>query len=435
MFLDFDNVFGGMLKLDPDVALQFADDPGSWLARLSGSFTLDGPRRWLVLRCYMNPAGSVPNPDPEAGAPRLYFSKFRPLFTRAGFEVVDCPPLTYSKNAADIRMVVDAIDALAAETVYDEFVIASGDSDMTPLLMRLRRADRRTTIMSASPAAETLAAVADRLIDGTHFLALVQGEPLDPDDLDEDELAESQDTAVSDDGGVHPVAAAYQADFARFREIVSTSYNEASAPLNLAAFAVEVRKDLAASIDSSDWFGCGSFVRALKRLDLAEARFSQHYLWDERRHADPTPGTATGQHVRLPEPIARLAALLGLPRLPQQSWRPLYQTLANYASSHRFNLTDCTRWCRDRLAQQKIAVSRNAIAFVTRGISFAGCPLYRRPPPTADDIASAFVDNVLDRADSHDVGLTDDEAELVRAWLTGAQPTQTVAPDPPVACD
>lgn len=34
LYLDFDNVFGGLLKLDPDVAIQFAENPGSWLTRL-----------------------------------------------------------------------------------------------------------------------------------------------------------------------------------------------------------------------------------------------------------------------------------------------------------------------------------------------------------------------------------------------------------------
>jgi hypothetical protein len=182
LYLDFDNVFGGLLKLDPDVAVQFAENPGSWLTRLSASFTLDGPRRWLVLRCYMNPAGSVLHPDTGAGVPRLYFSRFRPFFVRAGFEVIDCPPLSYTKNAADIRIVVDAVDALGAETAYEEFVIASGDSDMTPLLVRLRRADRRTTIMSPSDAAEAFTAVADRLVDSQQLLELVQGEQVELDD-------------------------------------------------------------------------------------------------------------------------------------------------------------------------------------------------------------------------------------------------------------
>jgi uncharacterized LabA/DUF88 family protein len=104
-------------------------------------------RRWLILRCYLNPSGSVPHRGDAGTQTRLFFSGFRTSFVRAGFEVIDCPRYSGTKNAADIRIVVDAIDALADDARYDEFVIASGDSDMTPLLHRLRRADRRTMIV------------------------------------------------------------------------------------------------------------------------------------------------------------------------------------------------------------------------------------------------------------------------------------------------
>ncbi len=181
-----------------------------------------------------------------------------------------------------------------------------------------------------------------------------------------------------------------------------------------ASQAQEVRHEIGSSIDDSDWFGSGSFVRSLRRLGLGGVKFSQHYMWDETRHGPP----ATGRGDELPEPVARLVALLGLPRLPQESWGPLYQALADYASTHRFNLTECTRWCRDRLVEQGVDVSRNAVGFVTRGTAFGGCPLYRQPPPATHEIATAFVDNVLDRAEAQAIGLTEDEVELVRGWLS-----------------
>lgn len=432
LYLDFDNVFGGLLKLDPEVAVQFAENPGSWLTRLSASLTVEGPRRWLVLRCYMNPAGWVPHPDANAGVTRLYFSRFRPFFTNAGFEVIDCPRLTHTKNAADIRMVVDAVDALGAETAYEEFVIASGDSDMTPLLVRLRRADRRTTIVSPSDAAEAFTAVADRLVNGQQLLELVQGEHVELDD--EAELADltgQRMILVSDidkagDGGISPDEA-----FERFRAMVAERYAEATGPLNLASLAQELRRNLGPSIDESAWFGFGGFVRALESLGLSHARFSQHFLWDDIRHGAPDL-TGPGAHgSNMPEPVARLTALLNLPRLPQQSWSSIYQVLADYAKSHHFNLTEATRWSRDHLAQQGVDVSRNAIGFVTRGASFGGCPLYRQPSPTSAEVGAAFVDNVLSRADAAAIALTVEEAEVVRAWLGVAQPEE----DGPEALD
>ena len=122
LYLDFDNVFTGLRQLDPGAAIRFAEEPGAWLERLASSATVARPRRWLILRCYMNPAGFVS----DGPGQRIYFSRFRPFFTGAGFDVIDCPRLTHTKNAADIRLVLDAVDALRAEVTYEEYVIASG---------------------------------------------------------------------------------------------------------------------------------------------------------------------------------------------------------------------------------------------------------------------------------------------------------------------
>ena len=113
LYLDFDNVFSGLLKLDPKLALRFVEEPQIWLDGLAAGSQDESSRRWLVLRCYMNPAGWVPHPNIEGT--RLYFSRFRPFFTDAGFEVVDCPRLSHTKNGADIRLVIDAVEALRAD--------------------------------------------------------------------------------------------------------------------------------------------------------------------------------------------------------------------------------------------------------------------------------------------------------------------------------
>ncbi|GIF04375.1 NYN domain-containing protein [Actinoplanes siamensis] len=397
LYLDFDNVFSGLIKQDPDAAIQFAKDPAAWLVRLTTSLTVDGPRRWLILRCYMNPGGWVPNPDTDAPQQRLYYSQFRPFFVNAGFEVIDCPRLTHTKNAADIRMVVDAVDALADPVTFEEFVIGSGDSDMTPLLLRLRRADRRTTIVSPSDAAEAFTAVADRLITSQELLELVQGEPV-----------ESDEAPVTSGDPETPVS------YEQFRDLVAWRYNAASGPLNLASLAHDLRRQLGPSVDETNWFGNGGFVRALESLSLPYAKFSNHFLWNAADHDPPESGFST---VPAPEPVNRLSALLSLPRLAREMWQPIYQALADYAAGHHFNLTEATRWARDQLAAQGVDVSRSAIAFVTRGTAFGGAPLYRQPPPQAAEIASAFADNVLSRAEAAAIALSEEEVTEVRAWL------------------
>lgn len=416
-YLDFDNVFGGLFKLDPDVAIQFASNPGVWLQRLSTTLTVDAPRRWLVLRCYLNPAGWVDYHPPLGEPSRLQFFRFRSSFISAGFEVIDCPRYNATKNGADIRIAVDVVDALSADVTYDEFVIASGDSDMTPLLQRLRRADRRTVVMSSVDAAEAFISIADRTINGQQLLELVQGEPVGVEDDEYDAVAAELDGI----GGDHTYAGAVPSDHARayeyFRSVVADKYNNASEPLNMANLAAQLRSELGPVIDETGWFGFGGFARAVESLKLPNLRMSKHEIWDESRHSPPADAAATVPRVTLPEPVERLTALINLPRLPQGWWPMIYQTLADYASSHQFNLTQCTSWTRDRLREQGFAINRNSVSFVVRGAAFGGCPLYRQPPPTAAEIGEAFVNNVLTRVDGEI--LTEEEIEMVRTWLGG----------------
>lgn len=61
-----------------------------------------------------------------------------------GVELIDVPPTTRSgKNAADMRLVIDALELNYARQHIDSFAIASGDSDFVPLANKLRENDRR----------------------------------------------------------------------------------------------------------------------------------------------------------------------------------------------------------------------------------------------------------------------------------------------------
>ena len=412
LYLDFDNVFSILLKLDPSMALRFARDPGVWLQRLSTALTVDGPRRWLILRCYLNPAGSVPHPE-RASGPRLYFSEFRPAFTQAGFDVIDCPKIGHAKNAADVRLVVDAMEALRGDTRYEEFVIASGDSDMTPLLVKLRSEDRRTTIVSPSDAAAAFVAVADRGITGVQLLELVQGEAVDEDN-DVDREVETTVEPVPE-GASRPHLDPGQVEaMERATAVVRKRYAGAPGPLNLATLSNDLRHDLGGVIDETTWFGAGGFVRFLGQLGLSGARFSQHYLWDAGRHVAPTGRAQDG-----PPVFGTLAPALSLPRLKRADWGQIYRALAEYVSTHAFNLTEATRWTRDLLAERGVTVSRQSIAFVAQGAAYGGCPLFREPAPTAEEIRAAFVDNVLKRATAAGIQLDRDETRQVTDWLSG----------------
>jgi hypothetical protein len=114
---------------------------------------------------------------------------------------------------------------------------------------------------------------------------------------------------------------------------------------------------------------------------------------------------------------AKLSNLLELPRLPRQSWTSVYDTLAEYATAHEFNLTEATRWARDQLAESGAPVPRSEVGFVAKATAFGGCPLYKDPPPSSLQIASATVANLLERAEAAGIDLTPAENAQVRNWM------------------
>ena len=129
-------------------------------------------RRIVINRCYGNP---VPRRNQNDNSTDMSSFPFvRHHFLRAGFEVVDCPPLTAMlKNSADIRMVMDVRDILTHDTRFDEFIILSGDADFTPVLHRLRSHARRTVIYSTDNTAAPYTAICDAEIREADFLSLL----------------------------------------------------------------------------------------------------------------------------------------------------------------------------------------------------------------------------------------------------------------------
>lgn len=167
LFIDFDNIYSGLQRVTPQAADAFATDPGAWVRWLESGMPSDDasseaePRRILVRRCYLNP--------------RVY-QKYRAYFVLAGFDVVDCPPLTQQgKTSADIRMAMDVLDTLGHQTHFDEFVILSGDADFTPVLLRLRAHDRRTVILAVGFAAQAYKAACDIVISEGAFIETALG--------------------------------------------------------------------------------------------------------------------------------------------------------------------------------------------------------------------------------------------------------------------
>jgi len=73
------------------------------------------------------------------------FGEFRGMLTEHHVEMIEIPQRIHGprKNAADIKMAVDALELSFERDYITTFVIATGDSDFTPLVHKLRELNKR----------------------------------------------------------------------------------------------------------------------------------------------------------------------------------------------------------------------------------------------------------------------------------------------------
>jgi hypothetical protein len=180
VFVDYDNVYLSLKRKNDEAAKRFAKDAAIWLKEIetgrlitpTNGYNDFAQRRIVMCRCYGNPVPRRNNHDNSTDMNSFPFVRHH--FLRAGFEAIDCPPLTAQlKNSADIRMVMDVRDLLNHETHFDEFIILSGDADFTPVLHRLRAHARRTVVFANDHTAAPYTAIADGEIREADLMALL----------------------------------------------------------------------------------------------------------------------------------------------------------------------------------------------------------------------------------------------------------------------
>lgn len=262
LFVDFDNVYSGLMRLGTEYAEAFARNPTRWLRWLVDA--LEAPegaqgserRRILVRRCYLNP-------EP--------YKRFRIGFSRAGFEIIDCPPMTSTgKTSTDIHMVLDVVDVLQSATRYDEFIVFSADADFTPLLRKLRREDRRTTIFAAGATSASYDASADLIIDPEAFisgaLGMADAEPAPPIDI--------------------------QGLLTRAEAVIWRAVDQADQPVQLPALTKMLAVQVP-GLTQTRWAGYETFTGLLRALPLHPLRIDRELnaLVDPRRLAGAAQDT------------------------------------------------------------------------------------------------------------------------------------------------
>ncbi|MGQ0455527.1 MAG: NYN domain-containing protein [Hyphomicrobium sp.] len=289
VFVDYDNIYLSLKRKNEDAAKRFAKDSGVWLqALISGELvtptSVYAPhveRRLAMTRCYGNSTPRRNSHDNSTDMNSFPFVKHH--FLRAGFEIIDCPPMTQQlKNAADIRMVLDIGDILAHDTFFHEVVILSGDADFTPLLHRLRAHARRSVVFANDSTAQPYTAISDGEIRESNLISLLLDGRAVAADAPARELAPPRTGLIDLE----------EARRATLAEVVS--YVRAAPQ----AVPLETLADRAVRIlgrDKTvgcDWGGYGSFHKLLLSGlpdDLHLSDTAPYTVFDETRHI-----TATG---------------------------------------------------------------------------------------------------------------------------------------------
>lgn len=165
LFVDFDNIYFGLLRLDPLAAERFAREPLRWLRWIEDGMPHGKQaqnhkllrRTVLTRRCYLTITQQ--------------YAEYCNDFIRAGFAVTPCAPLTRSdKNSADIHMALDILDIAQRSPQIDEYIIFSGDSDFAPVLVRLRSMGKQISLVTNSAAAYHYTNLSDRAVNAEQFL-------------------------------------------------------------------------------------------------------------------------------------------------------------------------------------------------------------------------------------------------------------------------
>jgi hypothetical protein len=311
VFVDYDNIYLSLRRKSEEAAKRFAKDATAWLKQIesgglitpTNGLSPEAPRRIVMNRCYGNPVPRRNTSDNSTDMSSFPFVRHH--FLRAGFEVVDCPPLTAQlKNSSDIRMVMDLRDYLDHDTHFDEFVILSGDADFTPVLHRLRAHARRTVIYATEYTAVPYTAISDGEVREMDLIELL-----------------TQGRSASDEA---PVEAAPNTDVIRrsIIEEVVAAVRAANAPVPLEVLADRAVRSIGhdRTIGTS-WAGAGGFRELLQQGLPQGMRLSgepPYVVIDMQRHmtqpAAPTAPPAPRLEVRPMPPVLEI----GEPRLERQ---------------------------------------------------------------------------------------------------------------------
>ena len=450
LFIDFDNIYISLLGRDRFAATHFATNPIAWTSALlegvlstSAIDVAGNPprRRMIIARVYGNPVMKTRD--------RSSFAFVRSHFMHAGYEVVDCPPLTNQlKNGSDIRMVLDMRDLIDHNPQIDEFVIMSGDSDFVPILLRLRAHNRRTMIFGARQTARSYTSLADEIITEealVSFLHMSAGKPAP-------RLPGSSASAIPTD----PLAEARREIIEEVTRIVEGS--DKPVPMELLATSVRNAVGLKRTIDTR-WAGHGQFSLLLAQALSEEFELSEKppfMVWHKKLHKQsktpspaktlspapaPPPSTGeensqknddpendsrkaeetgddTGKKMAGGSAIDQIVNMTGIPALSARYYQHLFQLLSKEIGENGFVFNETANNAAKRGARMNLPVDPEHVQAVLHRIRRHGHWFSQQD--SALVLAGEFRDSVVSECLETGMELSDHQLKLINDWFIPA---------------
>jgi hypothetical protein len=495
VFVDYDNIYLSLKRKSEEAAKRFAKDASAWLHEIESGRLITATnsqfggndRRLVMNRCYGNP---VPRRNTHDNSTDMNSFPFvRHHFLRAGFEVVDCPPLTAQlKNSSDIRMVMDVRDYLTHDTYFDEFIILSGDADFTPVLHRLRAHARRTVIFANDFTAAPYTAISDGEVRESDLIQLILNGQL---------------PGTAENGGsLTPsvITPSLRAEDAR-REIlgeVVAGVRAANTPVPLEALADRAVRALGhEKTIATGWAGAGSFRELLRQSLPNDIRLTDdppYLAMDTKRHSldamrpaallreaaadmaaaaglapqlsapgsgadplaqygiiptsQPTLGTprmgnavpgarsataaaaalapAGSPSSAIQQSIARIHEACQAPPMSPHEYRTLFEVMAKEISENDLIGAQTLANITQRAQEKGLEVKKDDVRFVLEVVSEAD-PWFEQGA-SANLFAGRFRNFVVARCRGQGLNLSADELDLIDAWFAGGgSPTQAPA--------
>lgn len=403
LFVDFDNVASELKKEGVQTETKFSSQPGRWLEAIRTALPLygdgdDDGRRIVSRRCYASP---------------YRIGKYRADFTRAGFEVIDCPPLTqHLKNSADIYMVMDIIDYVERHPKICEFIILSADADFTPLLNRLRREVKRTVIFSASNTASAYKSCSDQQIAPAFF----------SDVLNVTKAVVKPREAAAEAPVVATVSAATapsQKLDARLVQSVEAALLEMLAPRNGLATFSAVAGYLSTTFAEGlggNWAGRKTFTKFLREAPLPGVRVD----WDRQVILIPnfTPDLSSWSaedREALADFVTDVLHLYNVPLLSPEQYTTVLERLAVYWSGEGCTVVDAIKTVGAECEERAIPASLAEIRFIVTGIAQHGVEF--GPTTTVREMAAALRHHIFQVCDEPEWMLEPGEAGRLVWWI------------------